>query len=334
MIANKLIKATHTASGDYFLNDTLDLFRGVRTGHMNPYAFNEPDPAISNDPVRGGQHWNDFIAANPHYYTVNAEADCIQQNAQLIANLLPTDLISVEFGPGEGKAIRTKTLPFNQAISPSQYVSIDVNSVYAHQAASLLQEANIASDFVVADFFHDNLNLPEGRKAFSLFGGLLCNIPAIRGKGPVDVLQSTFALMRDHFEKGDYLVITQDACHDVQKLEAAYDHPVIGQYILSVLHKIKRDLNTTNFNPYAFEFAMRYDERQHCVTLGFVADKPQSFKIEDEAYTIPAGKVISLVNSYKFPHPDFVTAACSAGFKVVRSFNCNQATYVHVLQSI
>lgn len=322
------------ASGDHFLNDTLDLFRGVRAGHMNPYAFNEPDLNISNDPVRGGEYWHDFIASNADYYLVRSEADCIQNYAYEVAGILPENLMAVEFGPGETKAITTKTLPFIRAIKAKEFVAVDVNSVYAHEAASFVANEGIQSHASVADFFHDDLCLPDHQKVVSLFGGLMCNIPSIKGVHPLQVLRSVFSIIRPHFNKGDYFVITQDACNDPEKLKAAYDHPLIGKYILSILHKIKRDLHTVNFDPSAFQYAMRYDDKMQCVILGCVTDKPQSFQIEGEAFTVPAGRVVSLVNSYKFGHPSFVNAIRDAGFLPLQTYNCGDDAYMHILRAL
>ena len=312
---------------------------GKETGHLNAYAFNEPDPYIENDPVRGGEHWTNMILCNLAYYLITKEAEAIQELAPEIGAYLPEGLASGDFGPGEKKAQRNKTLPFNKSLRKSIFFTgIDINSVFAETAAEAIEEeTGILSSAIVGDFLSENLDIfPNQRAVFSLFGGLLCNFGRDVTKTAQDILTDTFNDLARNMKAGDYLVITQDTNRIKDALLKAYSHPDMGLYILSVLHKMKRDLPTENFNPDAFEFAARWNEEEHLLSLNIRLkdDYPvQNFKINGQAFSIGHGKELSVVNSYKFPPDFFIKAAEAGGFVSEKLFTCdNNPIATHIFQ--
>lgn len=107
-------------------------------------------------------------------------------------------------------------------------------------------------------------------------------------------------------------------------------------YILSVLHKMKRDLPTENFDPDAFEFVPRWNEKEHLLSLNIRLKKdrdPQSFKINGQAFTIGHGREFSVVNSYKFPPDFFINAAEAAGFVSEKSYElADNPIATHIFQ--
>jgi len=240
--------------------------------------------------------------------------------ASKIGAYLPEGLASGDLGPGEDKAQRNKTLPLNRSLRNSTaFAAIDVNNVFAKTAAALVErETGTASKAVVGDFLSENLNIfPDQRAVFTLFGGLLCNFGRDIKKKAEDVLKETFNGLAQNMKPGDYLVITQDTNNIKKSLLEAYSHPDMALYILSVLHKMKRDLPTENFDPDAFEFVPRWNEEEHLLSLNIRLKpdrQPQSFKIGDQAFTIGHDREFSIVNSYKFPPDFFIKAAEAAGF--------------------
>ena len=58
-------------------------------------------------------------------------------------------------------------------------------------------------------------------------------------------LTQTFNRLAQNIKPGDYLVITQDYNQDEFSLLAAYTNPDLANYVLSTLHRVKRDLPTT-----------------------------------------------------------------------------------------
>lgn len=322
-----------------FLEDTLSFWSGKETGHLNAYAFNEPDPHIPNDPVRGGEHWTNMIMRHLAYYLITKEADAIKELAPKIAAYLPAGLASGDLGPGEEKAQRNKTLPLNQALRNSTaFAAIDVNSVFANTAADLIEkETGTPSKAIVGDFLSEKLDIfPDQRAMFSLFGGLLCNFGRDVSRTAEDILTQTFNGLAQNMKPGDYLVITQDTNDVEEALLEAYSHPDMALYILSVLHKMKRDLPTENFDPDAFEFVARWNKDEHLLSLNIKLKEdrnPQSFKINGQAFTIGHGREFSVVNSYKFPPEFFIKAAEAAGFVSEKLFElADNPIATHIFQ--
>lgn len=327
----------HKEKSDLFLQDTLALFSGIKTGHMNAYAFNEPDAAIPNDPVRGGEHWTNFIKNSWDYYLIPEESRLIEQSAQDIGYLLPAQATVVDLGPGEKRAVLAKTWPFIKGLkSPHKFIAVDVNGTFADTAAKTIHAlAKIPSHAVISNFLEENLktNPPA---VFSLFGGLLCNAAKTEAhSGFEELTENLKRVSRHNMKSGDILVITQDANQDEASLLKAYNHPDMAKYILSVLHKIKRDLPTDGFNPENFDYVVHWNEEEHLLTLNARATNNQNFTISGVAVSILQNQEIPLVNSYKYPVDFFVQSAKAAGYDLVKSYTPTSGNVVlHVLKNL
>lgn len=306
---------------DLFLQDTLSLFSSAKTGHMNAYAFNEPDSSTPNDPVRGGEYWTNFIQDSRDYYLIPEEARLIEQCASEIGSLLPAQATVVDLGPGEKRAVLAKTYPFIKGLqNPSQFIAVDVNGAFADTAAKSIQALmKIPSRAVISNFLEEQLytNPPA---IFSLFGGLLCNVTRTGpDSGFQELTKNLKSLSRHNMKSGDYLVITQDTNQDEVSLLKAYTHPDMAKYILSVLYKIKRDLPTENFSPEAFDFVVRWNKEEHLLTLNARSLTNQRFEISGVDFSTSKGQELPLVNSYKYPVDFFMKAAESAGYHLMTS---------------
>lgn len=307
-----------------FSQDAIDLFKGRKTGHMNPYAFNEP--RSEDDPVRGGTWWTKFIeqqdGGHPGYYLISDEADVIERHGRAIAEALPKNVQShIDLGPGESRAVLTKTLALARAMSSRvRFCAVDINSAFAKNAANLIAQARglkpYESTAMVEDFLSGPvLDFGKRPRVFSLFGGLLCNGPRRNNTTPVKQLTSSFNAVARHMHPGDMLIITQDTNSDEKSLRAAYDNELLGKYVLSVLHKIKRDLKPAGelFDPYAFEFEMGWNPQEKLVTLSARPTKPMSFRIAGKRCDVDPSQPVPLVNSYKFSTKDFQQSAEESG---------------------
>lgn len=326
----------------FLLKDALDFFSGRKSGHMGTHAYSEPK--FANDPAGGAVYWRAFIKMVRDYYLLAEEADLIAKfaraandvfldsNGQAIANSHFVDL-----GPGEREAVWLKTLPFIQASTrPRGYLAIDTNPAFAEAAAQLVDdETSVKSaEAQTRDFLRDMLevNFPSP-VIFLLFGGYLCNL-ASNGKSSAAKLRSNFDSLRNNMSRNDYLVVTQDTNNDEASLLRAYDHPVVGQFMLSVLHRIKRDLTTHNFNPEDFSARIYWDKEHKTLKVSAVADKSMAFTIGGHPFSVIKGTELCISNSYKFPLTTFIDAAREAGFESRSTFNPNSRIALHVLQAV
>lgn len=301
-----------------FLEDTLDFWSGRKTGHLNWQAFNEPE--YPGDPVRGGEHWSNMIVRNLLYYLITKETDAVAEHMPEIAQLLPSGLAHGDLGPGENTAQQNKTLPAHNSLDDCpEFAGIDINSVFSDTSAQLIEsETGTPSRSVTGNFLADDLKIFPGKRAvFTLFGGLLCNFGRDTNRSAQDILTETFNGLAKNMKPGDYLVITQDTNQIRDALLEAYSHPDMALYVLSVLHKMKRDLPTENFDPDAFKCVVDWNEKENLLSLNIMLKDdypPQSFKINGEPFTIGHDRPFSVVNSYKFDPEFFIEAAASAGF--------------------
>lgn len=327
----------HKEKPDLFRDDAIALFKGEKTGHMNAYAFNEPNPAIPNDPVRGGEHWTNFIKNSWDYYLIPEESRLIERCARDLGSLLPAQSTVVDLGPGEKRAVLAKTWPFIKGLNkPSQFIAVDVNNTFADNAANMIKAlAKVPSRAVVSNFLEQNLetNPPA---IFSLFGGLLCNAARTdKHSGFVELTGNLKRVSRCNMKSGDFLVITQDANQDEASLLRAYTHPDIAKYILSVLHKIKRDLNTEGFDPECFEYNVKWNKDEHLLTLNALATEDQEFTLSGISFKLSQDQEMPLVNSYKYPVSFFVDAAKAAGFGLIKSYApTSGGVMLHALQKV
>ncbi len=250
---NNTFPLPHTEQQQPFLDAVLSLFRGEKSGNLYSYMYGEA--TSETDHNSGGECWHDFLTETHDYYLVREEAGAIQRALEPLSMAIPRGLLSVELGPGDSTATTLKTLPFNKAIKPSRYLAMDINASYAQDAADAVGRIlDITSQGVETDFIDGPLVTQDEPAVYSLFGGLLANIPAIKGVHHLDTLARHLNHIRRMMQSGDYLVITQDACRDANKLRAAYNDPLLARCAVSILHRIKNELPTDNFNPDNFEY--------------------------------------------------------------------------------
>lgn len=331
MIANQ--EALHDLNPDQpFLSAVLALFNGEKSGNLYSYMYGEgsPDDAATS----GGEYWHDFLTETHDYYLVREEAAAIQKALEPLSMAIPEGLLSVELGPGDSTATDLKTLPFNKAIKPAAYLAIDINATYAHDAAATVAKAmTIPAHGQMADFIDGGLITQDAPAVYSLFGGLLANIPTINGVHHLDTLARHLHRIRNMMKPGDYLVITQDSCRDPRKLHAAYNDPLLARCAMSILHRIVRELPTHNFNPDNFEYAGIYTPATENQGLCIRAKKLHTFRIGNHSFVVPAGQILTLINSYKFNPIDYRHAAQAAGFKPASAMINHADTNLHILRA-
>lgn len=324
------------ANPDYesqlFLEAVLATFGGAQTGGL--YSFMYGETLSEDDTVRGGEQWHEFLEQTQAYYLLREEEAVIAKAKPVLESVIPAGLVSRELAPGDTKATAIKSIPFNKVIRPSRYEALDINPDYASDAAVNVGKAlGIASKGIEADIIDGSPMRTAKPAVYSLFGGLLANLPGIEGVSHLDMLVSYMERLRHLMKQGDYFVITQDSCHDARKLKAAYNDPLLASCALSILHRIKRDLPTKGFDPANFEyegvFLPEKDNQALCVRSKTV----QAFQIAGQSFVLKGGQAIPLINSYKFMPMAFATAARKAGFKPVAEIVRHGDLNLHVLKA-
>lgn len=344
-LALKIPRDTISTSQDEaqkrFLTDTLDLFRGKRSGHMITYAYSEP--LHENDPAGGAQYWPS-VTKSEKYYPFKDECEVVKAFASSARALLPKNPHFIELGCGDSDAILNKTVPFIQENSNGEstvsgYAAVDINAQFVEEAGKIVSQNTILPSekvaFSVNDFMQDALKFDFPHPlVFLIFGGFLCNI-ASNGIKPIDQLEKGFQTLKKNIAINDYLVVTQDSNQDSTSLLEAYDDKIVGKFVLSTLHRIKRDLDVSEeFDPYAFKPHVEWDDKNKAVNVKVKALQSMGFTLNGEEILIKKGQKFSLSNSFKFSVATFIAAAERAGYASRTHLTPNSRTSMHVLQRI
>lgn len=323
-----------------FLNDSIALFSHQVSGHMNTYAFSDGDDSNVEDKANGSYYWSDFIRNSKHYYIFSEEVELIQNKAVSLASLLPYNPDIIDLGPGSRTAVRNKTFPVLEALKTfSSYYSVDISERFANNACEVVKQHfnPKKGNYFTHDFLREKMPFQSGLKnpVMVLFGGLLANTPLNIGLlKPANTLEGYFEQLRQNFDNTSYLVITQDTNDEIKKLTAAYTHPSLTSYILSLLYRMKNELPMKNFHPENFDFKPLWEPQKSLLSLNAVSLKQQRFQLGHKQFTVEKDEVFPLVNCFKFKMQDFIGYAESAGWAHVDSLIYKNSDIVmHVFKS-
>lgn len=314
-----------------FLEAVLATFNGARAGCL--YSFMYGETLSENDTIRSGEQWHEFLEQTKDYYLLHEEEGVIAKAESVLSSVIPAGFVSRELAVGDAAATKIKSIPFNEAIRPSRYDALDINPDYAESAAiNVGRTLGIVSRGIEADIIDGSPMRISEPAVYSLFGGLLANLPAVKGVSHLDMLVSYMSRLRQMMNRGDYFVITQDACHDQDKLRKAYNDPLLAVCALSILQRIKRDLPTKGFDPANFEYEGIFFPKSENQVLCVRSKTIQVFQIAGQSIVLKAGQVVPLINSYKFLPMDFAGAARKAGFKPVAEIVRYKDSNMHILR--
>lgn len=311
-----------------FLIDTINLFSGDRNGHMARYAFTHAQSP--NDPARGAEYWEKFIDTAPNYYLYREERDLIQRKAKQIVSHLPDNVSFIELGPGEEHAVKEKTIPlihaFNKAASVSggqrqiqEYIALDISPDFSQDAAQTMSGTiQVPSSSITSDFTDDGLTIPtQASPAMLIFGGTLMNSASVKGYRPEYALQSYLDTVRDIVGPDGYIIMTQDTNTNSQSLFKAYRHKMCEKAALSIMHRMERDLDTTNFSGNDFRFDMSWNPIRSLLTLNAVSKVNKNIKIGGVPFTLHKNDNFPLVNAFKYSVQQFKKIADDSGLEII-----------------
>lgn len=328
-----------------FLIDTINLFSGDRSGHMARYAFTHAQNP--QDKARGAEYWEKFIDTAPNYYLYREERNLIRSAAKKIITSLPDNVSFVELGPGEEHAVREKTLSllraFNNAAATTSgkkqivdYTALDISPSFANDAAKTVTGSiNVPSSEVVSDFTEDNLTVPvQGCPVMLVFGGTLLNASSVKGYKPEYALQSYLDNIRDIVGPDGYVVITQDTNTDQKSLMKAYKHRMCEKAALSIMHRMERDLDTTNFCGDDFRHEIKWDPARSLLTLNAVSKVDKQIKIGGVPFNLRKNEKYPLVNAFKYSTDHFKKVADDAGFEIIDTLSNNKENRIalHIMR--
>ncbi len=269
------------------------------------------------------------ICRTPEYYVTRTELKLLSDIGPDIADIAGSDVTVIEFGSGSDAKIRRllDALP-----SPCAYVAIDISRAALEPAIEDLSRdyTDLTVGGIVADFSAPVELPPEaswGGKKLAFFpGSTIGNMERGRAR---QFLADVHAMLAP----GDGFLVGVDLRKGREILDPAYndDEGVTAAFNLNVLRRINRELDGT-IDLEKFRHLAFYNETDGRIEMHLQSTADQRFQVAGKQIAMARDETIHTENSYKYSVPEFVLAAESAGFRVIRTWTDRKSLFsVHYL---
>jgi dimethylhistidine N-methyltransferase len=274
-----------------------------------------------------GSRLFEAITELPEYYPTRTEIALLRRSAAEIAAAIPAGAALVEFG--SGASTKTRIL-LDAAPQIAVYAPIDISASALEDAA-----AAIRADYPklavapLRDDFTNALRLPEetqGRPVVGFFpGSTIGNFTPHEARA---FLESARRLLGP----GSAFLVGIDLVKDTGVLVAAYDDArgVTAAFNLNLLTRINRELGG-DFDLEAFEHRAIWNAADSRIEMHLVSRKAQSVQVAGRSYAFAAGETIHTENSCKFTLESFGALATQAGWRLERTWQCDEPEFAVVL---
>ncbi len=306
-----------------FLEDVLALFSGSATGNLYEYLYSSP--ASPTDPVRGEELLDDIYAECDDYYLFRSEKRLIKHFANNLSEMLGDAATLIDYGPGPARSFFYKTYPVLSALqNPNAYIPVDICPEYVAEckeaAKGMMPDLYVHG--IADDYFDARLHYGFYKNPVVYFtGSSIANCPEIPGYAIPHNTLSRLQRIKGQIGGHGQLVIGHDQNQDEQSLLSAYKNPAAEKFILNLLDRIRRDLNTSYFDRAAFDHWVEWDAVNHCVKQGSILNRDATFRIGDHSFSFKKGDTLHFVSSYKYPRDLFIQTAQTAGFTHEQTFS-------------
>jgi len=304
------------------LEDSLDLWSGLNSGHMGKYIYN-------------AQNWNEITERSDNYYIPKADADLVDIAAHDLPNLLPSGIDYVDFGVGGTAAIKRHALPIIQRINANRYIGIDYNQELLNQALNLESEfINTKIEIIKTDFFNPELSPICKYPALGVMNGLTLtnHYGTLLDREVAQNLVPTLKYLAYLCGQG-WLMVAIDCNNCEQSLKQAYITPLNSQLYLRVFRRMAGELSIDGFDAEAFTYAPEwYPEKQLFAHMA-QATKDQKFYLSGYQFHITAGQKFHLLNSYKYQGKWFEQACTNANLSILKRWDHETPMKLYLLRS-
>jgi len=310
-----------------FYDGVVDLFTGIREGHIGRYCFSSA--RSDNDSVRGDEHWTQFIKTSTAYYPYWDEIEIINHAAGQIGGLVSDAHTFIDLGSGSLSSFERKILPIIRAGQFKEITFVDLCTTFSEKATARLMEecSSIKTSTFIGNFF-TSLPTPAHKAVINLFGITLGNIIVdLPRETPEQALTKTFKhIAAPLMKNGGYFIFDYDVNENEYQMHASYDHPSYHAMEMTILDRVKRDLPTSNFNPDDFEHVMKWLPQWKLFAHGVKAKTDTQFSLGSYNIDIPKGKFYRTGSSFKYSDATIEQVAAKAGFKKLQVFSIPRST--------
>ncbi len=310
-----------------FYEGVVDMFLGLRSGHLGRYCFSSP--RATNDLVRGDEHWTQFIRTSPAYYPYRHEISIIRHAAPHIGRLTQDAKSFIDLGTGSLNSFEQKILPLLRAGKFEELIFVDLCASFSRIAAQRLESEllSIQTHTFLGNFFE---RLPEVpcKAVINLFGITLGNIIVdLARETPEQALTRTmkhFAVPLQKF--GGYFIFDYDTNEDEGSIHASYNHPSYHAMEMTILERVMRDLPTVGFDPNDFEHVTVWYPEWELLAQEVRTKRAIDFRVGDYDISLPEGKSFRTGSSFKYQDDVIKRAAYQAGFEPLQIFTMPGST--------
>lgn len=299
-----------------FSQDITDLFSFKRGGHVQKWLYADHDRP---DHKSGSQIWHDFLVAAQNYYPIRGETEMMPS---LIASIAPDFDTVVDFGIGDEKALRQKTIPLLRSQKGLQrYYAVDISNdnLNAGMAEINRDLPHIKTRGLNGDFYEIQRGI-EGRKRLGLFlGTTISNLDMrIGDEFPRAQIVRRLATLGKTLHGGDEnsLVVSFDANPDLAHALRSYDHPVFARMMTGLMYDVQSQLKPKGrFNPSMWHYAPIADVKNHVIHQVVSPSMDQDFEINGRRFSVKRGDKFVVMNCFKYPLELFIDMVREAGLK-------------------
>jgi uncharacterized SAM-dependent methyltransferase len=293
--------------------DAEALFAGTKAGHLSYIHYGEPED--KDDKVCGSREWIK-LQNHPDYYLSREELELIPAVSRDLGRLALAPEV-VDLGTGDEDNTRRKTLPLIKELCFHTYHAVDFSESFARQAAAVVRsELDVTARHHCFDF----LQPPEGSEfplsLLLMFGSTITNIPVSREDGYAQ-LKAQFAKLRRLLRSNGYLLVGFDTNQNEHELHKAYVNEPHARMSMDVLWRILRDTDV-RLDPDDFEYRGHWmpEHFRYAQMLTVKRDCPVSSP--RRSFSLKAGQLFNIANSFKFPVDVMADAAAGAGWRLTR----------------
>jgi uncharacterized SAM-dependent methyltransferase len=267
-------------------------------------VFTYSSPNFPGDKVDGARLFIEFTKA-PEYYPKRNEESIIPQVAGKIIGLAGYFNFLVDLGCGEAFSKKIKHF-----IGDADYSPVDMNQSYLHEVTLQCNELYPNKKVVRQhlDFLNDDIKF-QGIPFPVMLGCTITNF------GTTASVRKILKQVKPLCEQGNgSFVFSHDTNTNPASLEKCYTHPLIAEGTLNVLHRIKRDLPTQNFDPVAFRYHAYWEGITSTYNLCMIPKKDMTFSIDDEWFCLKKDQILPQAPLMKLPAEHMQALVKAEGF--------------------
>jgi len=278
--------------------------KGFFKGKGLPGVYTYSSPEFESDLVDGARYFSEFIET-PTYYPKRNELALLPTAAPQILRIAGYFNVLVDLGCGEAFASKVKHF-----IGDADYAPVDMNWDYLDEVTE--QCTTMYPDKTVTpaqlDFLNDPLHF-DGKPFPVMLGCTITNF------GTPDSVRQIFRQVKPLLEQGNgSFVFTHDTNTHKPTLDKTYMHELMQRHTLNVLYRIKRDLNTENFDPTRFGCTAVWDASTSTYNICMYPTEDMSFAIDGEWFSLKKDEILPQAPLMKLPAEQMFALAKAEGF--------------------